>query len=163
MTETAWWLFPARTTDDYLVSVSSLPNELIYWQQSLQSRRWPRHFDQSRRVDSRLLSARFRLVAIWELMRNERQRLSLNLPLPASAIHAPTATGYGANCIDRSEGPEVHVHRIGRTGRASQKGLAPSLATMDDMGLVGNTQQMQSPRRSWPAATSGSSTLSALH
>lgn len=31
-------------------------------------------------VDSRLLSARFRLVAIYELMRKERQRSSLNLP-----------------------------------------------------------------------------------
>lgn len=31
-------------------------------------------------VDSRLLSAKFRLVAIYELMRNERQRSNLNLP-----------------------------------------------------------------------------------
>jgi hypothetical protein len=30
-------------------------------------------------VDSRLLPAKFRLVAIYELMRNERQRSNLNL------------------------------------------------------------------------------------
>jgi ATP-independent RNA helicase DbpA len=28
------------------------------------------------------------------------------------------------------------VHRIGRTGRAGQKGLALSLATMDEMGAL---------------------------
>jgi ATP-independent RNA helicase DbpA len=65
--------------------------------------------------------------------------------------------------VDITPAPEVHVHRIGRTGRASQKGLAPSLATMDDMGLVGNIEQMQGTRRSRPSATSGSSTLSAPH
>jgi hypothetical protein len=31
-------------------------------------------------VDSRLLPAKFRLVAIYELMRHERQRSNLNLP-----------------------------------------------------------------------------------
>ena len=33
--------------------------------------------------------------------------------------------------------PQVHVHRIGRTGRAGEQGLGISLASMDEMGSVG--------------------------
>ena len=32
---------------------------------------------------------------------------------------------------------EAYVHRIGRTGRAGEEGLALSLASMDEMGSVG--------------------------
>jgi ATP-independent RNA helicase DbpA len=45
--------------------------------------------------------------------------------------------------------PEVHVHRIGRTGRAGESGLALSLASMDEMGLVGKIEQYQKLESSW--------------
>lgn len=43
--------------------------------------------------------------------------------------------------VDISPDPEVHVHRIGRTGRAGARGLALSLVSMDEMGAVGNIEQ----------------------
>jgi ATP-independent RNA helicase DbpA len=45
--------------------------------------------------------------------------------------------------------PEVHVHRIGRTGRAGETGLALSLASMDDMGAVGRIEQYQKQESVW--------------
>ncbi|QHB53879.1 ATP-dependent RNA helicase DbpA [Ralstonia solanacearum] len=43
--------------------------------------------------------------------------------------------------VDVTPDPEVHVHRIGRTGRADQDGWALSLASMDEMGRVGNIEE----------------------
>jgi len=45
--------------------------------------------------------------------------------------------------------PEVHVHRIGRTGRADQEGWALSLASMDEMGRVGGIEQAQKREVEW--------------
>ena len=39
--------------------------------------------------------------------------------------------------------PEVHIHRIGRTGRAGGSGLALSLVSMDEMGYVGRIEEYQ--------------------
>jgi ATP-dependent RNA helicase DbpA len=44
--------------------------------------------------------------------------------------------------VDISPDPEVHIHRIGRTGRAGAQGLALSLVSMDEMGAVGNIEQL---------------------
>ena len=43
--------------------------------------------------------------------------------------------------VDVTPDPEVHVHRIGRTGRADENGWALSLASMDEMGRVGNIEE----------------------
>jgi ATP-independent RNA helicase DbpA len=43
--------------------------------------------------------------------------------------------------VDVTPDPEVHIHRIGRTGRADQDGWALSLASMNEMGRVGNLEQ----------------------
>jgi ATP-dependent RNA helicase DbpA len=43
--------------------------------------------------------------------------------------------------VDITPDPEVHVHRIGRTGRAGESGLALSLASMHEMGFVGKIEQ----------------------
>jgi len=51
--------------------------------------------------------------------------------------------------VDITPDPEVHVHRIGRTGRAGQTGLALSLATLDDMGAVGRIEQYQNQPSVW--------------
>jgi ATP-independent RNA helicase DbpA len=51
--------------------------------------------------------------------------------------------------VDISPDPEVHVHRIGRTGRAGETGLALSLASLDDMGAVGRIEQLQGRESEW--------------
>ncbi|MET4578487.1 ATP-dependent RNA helicase DbpA [Ottowia thiooxydans] len=55
--------------------------------------------------------------------------------------------------VDISPDPEAHVHRIGRTGRAGQTGLALSLATMDEMGAVGRIEQLQGQPSVWHPLT----------
>ena len=45
--------------------------------------------------------------------------------------------------------PQVHVHRIGRTGRADEDGWALSLASMDEMGRVGGIEQAQKRDVEW--------------
>jgi ATP-independent RNA helicase DbpA len=51
--------------------------------------------------------------------------------------------------VDITPDPEVHVHRIGRTGRAGESGLALSLASMNEMGFVGKIEQYQSSPSVW--------------
>ncbi len=51
--------------------------------------------------------------------------------------------------VDTSPDPLVHIHRIGRTGRVEAKGLALSLASMDEMGSVGKIEQVQGAEVKW--------------
>jgi len=51
--------------------------------------------------------------------------------------------------VDVTPDPEVHIHRIGRTGRAGEKGLALNLASMDEMGAVGRIEQLQGQESVW--------------
>ncbi len=51
--------------------------------------------------------------------------------------------------VDITPDPEVHVHRIGRTGRAGETGLALSLASMPEMGAVGKIEQYQNKPSTW--------------
>ena len=51
--------------------------------------------------------------------------------------------------VDVTPDPEVHVHRIGRTGRAGESGLALCLASLDEMGAVGRIDQMQGRESVW--------------
>ncbi|MES3009846.1 MAG: ATP-dependent RNA helicase DbpA [Pseudomonadota bacterium] len=51
--------------------------------------------------------------------------------------------------VDISPDAEVHVHRIGRTGRAGESGLALSLASLDEMGFVGRIEQYQNRESDW--------------
>lgn len=51
--------------------------------------------------------------------------------------------------VDVTPDPEVHVHRIGRTGRADQDGWALSLASMDEMGRVGGIEQALGREVEW--------------
>ena len=45
--------------------------------------------------------------------------------------------------VDITPDAELHIHRIGRTGRADAQGWAFSLASLDEMGRVGRIEQMQ--------------------
>jgi ATP-independent RNA helicase DbpA len=51
--------------------------------------------------------------------------------------------------VDVPADPEVHVHRIGRTGRAGETGLALTLASLDEMGAVGRIEQFQGRPSVW--------------
>jgi len=51
--------------------------------------------------------------------------------------------------VEVTPDPEVHVHRIGRTGRAGDTGLALSLASLDEMGAVGRIEQLQGRESVW--------------
>jgi ATP-dependent RNA helicase DbpA len=51
--------------------------------------------------------------------------------------------------VDVTPDPEVHVHRIGRTGRADQEGWALSLASMDEMARVAALEQAQKKEVEW--------------
>jgi ATP-independent RNA helicase DbpA len=51
--------------------------------------------------------------------------------------------------VDTTPDPEVHIHRIGRTGRAGEEGLALSLASLDEMGSVGKIELLQGRESEW--------------
>jgi ATP-independent RNA helicase DbpA len=51
--------------------------------------------------------------------------------------------------VDVTPDPEVHVHRIGRTGRAGETGLALNLASLDEMGAVGRIELLQGRESVW--------------
>ncbi|CAM3442527.1 ATP-dependent RNA helicase DbpA [Paracidovorax anthurii] len=51
--------------------------------------------------------------------------------------------------VDVTPDPEVHIHRIGRTGRADAEGLALSLASLPEMGNVGKIEVLQGRPSQW--------------
>jgi ATP-independent RNA helicase DbpA len=51
--------------------------------------------------------------------------------------------------VDVTPDPEVHIHRIGRTGRGDAEGLVLNLASMDEMGSVGKIEQLQGRESEW--------------
>ena len=51
--------------------------------------------------------------------------------------------------VDVTPDPEVHIHRIGRTGRAGESGLVLNLASLDEMGAVGRIDQLQGRQSQW--------------
>jgi ATP-independent RNA helicase DbpA len=55
--------------------------------------------------------------------------------------------------VDIPSDPEAYVHRIGRTGRANESGLAVSLASLDEMDSVGRIDQLQGRPSVWHALT----------
>jgi ATP-independent RNA helicase DbpA len=53
--------------------------------------------------------------------------------------------------VDVTPDAQVHIHRIGRTGRGDAEGLAITLSSMDEMGLVGKIEQVQNLVSHWQA------------
>ncbi|MDQ0025719.1 ATP-independent RNA helicase DbpA [Variovorax paradoxus] len=55
--------------------------------------------------------------------------------------------------VDVTPDSEIHIHRVGRTGRVGQQdgaeGLALNLASMDEMGSVGKIEQLQGRESEW--------------
>ena len=51
--------------------------------------------------------------------------------------------------VDVTPDAELHVHRIGRTGRAGAEGWAIHLASLDEMGAVGRIEQRRGQPTEW--------------
>ena len=51
--------------------------------------------------------------------------------------------------VDVTPDSEVYIHRIGRTGRAGETGLALNLVSMDEMGNVGKIELLQKKETEW--------------
>jgi ATP-independent RNA helicase DbpA len=51
--------------------------------------------------------------------------------------------------VDVTPDPEVHIHRIGRTGRVNEAGWAFTLATGNQMGRVAEIEKMQGVEFAW--------------
>lgn len=51
--------------------------------------------------------------------------------------------------VDVTPDSEIHIHRIGRTGRSDQEGWALSLASNNEMGFVGKIELMQGRESEW--------------
>jgi ATP-independent RNA helicase DbpA len=51
--------------------------------------------------------------------------------------------------VDVTPDAEVHIHRIGRTGRGDQEGWALNLASLNEMGFVGRIEQLQGRESEW--------------
>ncbi len=51
--------------------------------------------------------------------------------------------------VDVTPDAEIHIHRIGRTGRGDAEGLALNLASVDEMGSVGKIEQLQGRESEW--------------
>ncbi|MGO4392575.1 ATP-dependent RNA helicase DbpA [Variovorax sp. M-6] len=51
--------------------------------------------------------------------------------------------------VDVTPDSEIHIHRIGRTGRGDAEGLALNLASLDEMGSVGKIEQLQGRESEW--------------
>ncbi len=53
--------------------------------------------------------------------------------------------------VDVTPDAELHIHRVGRTGRADAEGWAFSLASLDEMGRVGRIEVLQGRESEWHA------------
>ena len=51
--------------------------------------------------------------------------------------------------VDVTPDSEVHIHRIGRTGRGDAEGWALNLASLDEMGRVGQIEVLQGRESEW--------------
>ena len=55
--------------------------------------------------------------------------------------------------VDVTPDPQVHIHRIGRTGRADEQGLVLSLVSLDEMGSIGKIEAAQGAESEWHPLT----------
>jgi ATP-independent RNA helicase DbpA len=107
------------------------------------------------------------LTLFGELEQRERDQVLLQFAnRSASVLVATDVAARGLDIsslaavinVDVTADAEVHVHRIGRTGRlgqgasgAAEEGLALSLASMDEMGRVGRIEQLMGHEVPWGA------------
>ena len=115
--------------------------------------------DQCRRLVAYLQAAGFSASALFgELEQRERDQVMIQFANRSSNVLVATdVAARGLDVaelaavinVDVSPDPEVHIHRIGRTGRAGAKGLALNLVSMDEMGFIGKIEQLQGRESVW--------------
>jgi ATP-independent RNA helicase DbpA len=108
---------------------------------------------QCRDVVSELQAQGFSALALFgELEQRERDEVLVQFANKScSVLVATDVAARGLDIadlpavinVDVTPDPEVHIHRIGRTGRGDAEGLALNLASMDEMGSVGRIEQLQ--------------------
>jgi ATP-independent RNA helicase DbpA len=114
---------------------------------------------QCRELTAHLQAQGFSALALYgELEQRERDQVLVQFAnRSASVLVATDVASRGLDItqleavinVDITPDPEVHVHRIGRTGRAGESGLALSLASMNEMGFVGKIEQYQNQASVW--------------
>ena len=120
---------------------------------------------QCRRLVTALQEQGFSALALYgELDQRERDQVLVRFSNRSCSVLVATdvaARGLDiANLaavinVDVTPDPEVHIHRIGRTGRAglnsegTARGLALNLVSMDEMGSVGKIELLQGRESEW--------------
>jgi ATP-independent RNA helicase DbpA len=114
---------------------------------------------QCRRLAQALQAEGFSALALYgELEQRERDQVLVRFAnRSASVLVATDVAARGLDIanlaavinVDVTPDSEVHVHRIGRTGRAGETGLVLNLASMDEMGAVGRIEQLQGHESAW--------------
>ena len=117
---------------------------------------------QCRDVVAVLQAAGFSALALYgELEQRERDQVLVQFSnRSCSVLVATDVAARGLDItqleavinVDTTPDPEVHVHRIGRTGREGQgggEGLALNLASLNEMGAVGRIEQIQGRESDW--------------
>ena len=114
---------------------------------------------QCRALVAQLKTHGFSALALYgELEQRERDQVLVQFSnRSCSVLVAPDGAARGLDIaqlemvinVDVTPDAEVHIHRIGRTGRADEEGWAISLASMDEMGSVGKIEQLQKAESEW--------------
>ena len=114
---------------------------------------------QCRRLVTALQEQGFSALALYgELEQRERDQVLVQFSNRSCSVLVATdvaARGLDiANLaavinVDVTPDAEVHIHRIGRTGRAGETGLVLNLASMDEMGSVGKIELLQGRESEW--------------
>ncbi len=106
-----------------------------------------------------LKSQGFSALALYgELEQRERDQVLVQFANRSCSVLV--ATDVAARGLDISQlemvinvnvtpDAEIHIHRIGRTGRADEEGWAISLASLNEMGSVGKIEQLQHTESEW--------------
>jgi ATP-independent RNA helicase DbpA len=114
---------------------------------------------QCRELEAFLQAQGYQALALYgELEQRERDQVLVQFANKSCSVLVATdvaARGLDiANLqavinVDVTPDAEVHIHRIGRTGRAGESGLALNLASMDEMGNVGKIEVLQGAATVW--------------
>jgi ATP-dependent RNA helicase DbpA len=114
---------------------------------------------QCRELETFLQAQGYKAQALYgELEQRERDQVLVQFANKSCSVLVATdvaargldiANLHAVINVDVTPDAEVHIHRIGRTGRAGESGLALNLASMDEMGNVGKIELLQGRETVW--------------